>query len=120
AGAGWIVVQQRLSGVQHFYHNWATYRSGFGDVSAEGEFFIGLEKLHLLLARGQHELYVWMQHVDGTVRYAHYDNFSVGDEQSGYQLHTLGQYSGNSSDALRRNERMKFTTLDRDNDKHST
>ncbi|XP_034109473.1 ficolin-1-like [Drosophila albomicans] len=119
AGPGWIVIQQRLNGDQSFYRDWAAYREGFGDITENGEFFIGLEKLHRMLSTNQpNELYIRMEHVNKIVRIAHYDNFNVGDEVSGYKLLSLGKHLGNSTDALRRNEKMKFTTFDRDNDAH--
>jgi len=116
AGPGWTVIQQRLNGKTSFYRSWGAYRMGFGEF--DQEFFIGLEKLHHMLDSQPHELYIWMEHMNKQIRYARYDNFMVGDENSQYQLVSLGKFSGNSKDALRKNVGMKFTTYDRDNDKY--
>ncbi|KAM8713174.1 hypothetical protein ACLKA7_013481 [Drosophila subpalustris] len=118
AGPGWTLIQQRLNGSRSFYRSWDAYREGFGDIN--NEFFIGLEKLHRILISQPHELYIRMEHINNKINYAHYDNFKVGDENSGYKLLSLGNYSGNSTDALRRNLGMKFTTYDHDNDVHRT
>ncbi|EDV98288.1 GH23026 [Drosophila grimshawi] len=61
-----------------FYRNWSDYRLG----ALKGEFFLGLEKLHRLTARQRYELYVHLEDLEGNIRYAHYDTFSIGSEQT--------------------------------------
>lgn len=111
----WTVIQRRTDDT-NFFRNWSDYRVGFGDPNAS--FFIGLEKLHQLTTQEPNELIVQMEHFNGKVRFARYDNFAIGGEDTQYQLLSLGLHSGNASDALRRSKLMKFTTLDRDNDQH--
>lgn len=117
--SSWQVIQRRRGqdSSPNFYRPWRDYRNGFGDTNSS--FFIGLEKLHQLTKKQPHELIVRMQHFNEIVRYARYDNFAIGSEGTQYQLLSLGRHSGNASDAMRRSETMKFTTLDRDNDKHN-
>merc|ERR1711953_702633 len=50
---------------------------------------------------------------------AHYSTFRVGSESSGYEL-TVKGYSGNAGDSLKRHSGHGFTTIDRDNDGHSS
>lgn len=49
---GWIVVARRVVGtVFSFDRDWAEYKDGFG--SLEGEFWLGLEKVHHLTTQGK-------------------------------------------------------------------
>lgn len=114
AGSGWLVIQRRMDGSVDFYRNWTEYRAGFGSLS--GEFFIGLEKLHRLTALRRFELFVYLEDFEGEVRYAHYDNFSVGSEESFYQLKSLGEYEGTAGNSMALNVLQRFSTADKDND----
>lgn len=64
------------------------------------------------------QLRIDMEYYDGGWKkfYAKYKMFSVGNEQSKYTLHVSG-YSGNSGNSfLGRQNGMKFSTCDEDND----
>ncbi|EDW61059.2 uncharacterized protein Dvir_GJ20511 [Drosophila virilis] len=114
AGAGWTVIQRRFDGSVNFYRNWVEYRNGFGKLN--GEFFIGLEKLHRLTTFQAHELYISLRLFNGTRRFALYDDFIIGSEKEGYEMKLLGNFHGNASDAMRTHDKMKFSTYDRDHD----
>ena len=47
-GEGWTVIQQRLTGRENFTRNWREYRDGFGALDEDGDFWLGLEKIHQL------------------------------------------------------------------------
>ncbi|XP_062134482.1 fibrinogen C domain-containing protein 1-like [Drosophila sulfurigaster albostrigata] len=111
AGAGWTVIQRRMDGSVDFNRNWTDYRQGFGDL--RGEFFIGLDKLHLITKSQTHELYIYLNNGEA---YARYDNFYIGDEEEFYKIKSIGRYSGNVGDALSNHFGSKFSTSDRDND----
>lgn len=118
AGPGWTVIQQRIRGGVNFHRGWRDYRTGFGDFW-DGDFFIGLEKLHRLTNEQPHQLYIHMEYFNGTTMFAKYDEFAISTELDQYRLYRLGEFSGNSRDSLRSHFNMKFTTPDRDNDHKS-
>lgn len=64
-------------------------------------------------------LNVSLQAKDRTYAYAYYDTFSIGGENTEYQLSVSG-YSGSAGDSLANYNGHKFTTYDRDNDLHAT
>lgn len=116
-GGDWILIQRRQDGSVDFYRNWEEYKKGFGKI--EGEFFIGLDKLHALTNyNGPQELLIVLENKNET-RYAKYSNFVVGNESEAYSLLHLGVYSGNAGDSLTYHMGNKFTTKDRDNDNHA-
>ncbi|XP_060654604.1 angiopoietin-4-like [Drosophila nasuta] len=113
AGPGWTVIQQRVGGNENFNRDWATYRNGFGSLNSD--FFLGLEKIHQLTRSRRHELYVHLVGLNGTIRYAYYDDFKIANEKNDYAL-SLGEFEGDNLDALRLRESVRFSTFDRDND----
>lgn len=116
AGPGWTIIQRRVDNSEDFNRNWTEYRNGFGNL--DSNFFIGLEKIYRMTNSQSYELYIYLQNFDQETRHAHYNNFSIGNENDAYELKVLGEYSGDAGDALKLNKNMKFTTFDRDNDKY--
>ena len=112
-GGGWTVFQRRQDGSVDFYRYWTDYENGFGNLT--GEFWLGLGKINRLTKGESNTLRVDLGDFDGNTRYAQYTTFSVGDSASKYTL-TVGGYSGTAGDSLFRQNGMKFTTQDRDND----
>ena len=92
ADGGWTVFQKRLDGSVDFYLNWSDYKHGFGNLS--GEFWLGLDKIHLLTADNSSMLRVDLEDFEGNTRYAEYSMFGVMSENDKYKL-ILGSYSGN-------------------------
>ena len=91
-GGGWTVFQKRLDGSVDFYLKWADYKSGFGDLN--GEFWLGLDKIHRLTLDNNSMLRVDLEDFEGETRYAEYNLFGVTSEKDKYML-ILGDYSGN-------------------------
>ncbi|XP_072024208.1 uncharacterized protein [Amphiura filiformis] len=115
-GGGWTVFQRRFDGSVNFFRNWSNYSQGFG--SLDGEFWLGLELVHLLTSSSNQswELRIQLQDFSDDTAYAHYQPFSIGDEASNYRL-TFGAYSGTAGDAMTNfNNNMPFSTYDKDND----
>ena len=91
AGGGWTVFQKRLDGTVDFYLYWNNYTAGFGDLN--GEFWLGLDKIHRLTSGDSNMLRVDLEDFEGNTRFAEYDMFSVMSENDKYKLN-LGAYSG--------------------------
>ena len=113
-GGGWIVFQRRQDGSEDFYRGWDDYEVGFGDLN--GEFWLGLDKLHRIAPSGQtNTLRFDLSDFEGNNRYAKYSTFSVLDSSTKYRMNVAG-YSGDATDSFTRHNGMKFTTKDSDND----
>ncbi|XP_056001818.1 ficolin-2-like [Ostrea edulis] len=97
-GGGWTAIQKREDGSTDFYKIWADYKKGFGVPFKN--YWIGNDAIHYLTKTNQ-ELRVELLSFNDEKVYALYSAFQVGDE---------------SRDSLKRHNRMKFTTLDEDND----
>ena len=117
-GGGWLVVQRRQDGSVDFNRGWVEYEEGFGRLT--GELWYGLRPLHCLTNQGQWQLHIDFTFTNGTKSYLFYKNFSVGPANSQYQLRISG-FTGVTTDPFTEHQinGMKFTTKDRDNDKHS-
>ena len=111
-GGGWTVFQRRQDGSVDFYRGWSDYKIGFGDLN--GEFWLGLDKIHRLTNQAQ-TLRVDLMDFSCSRVYANYTGFQISDESSNYAL-TYTSYSGNAIDALAWQKGMAFTTKDKDND----
>ncbi|XP_038109184.1 microfibril-associated glycoprotein 4-like isoform X1 [Culex quinquefasciatus] len=114
-GGGWIVIQNRYNGDVHFYRRWSEYERGFGNMN--GEFWLGLGKIHELTYSRRYELHVILEDWDGVRAVARYSNFLVAGPEEGYMLRNLGNFSGSAGDSLTNYDLgMKFSTFDNDND----
>ena len=90
-GGGWTVFQRRIDGSVEFYLGWDDYKKGFGDLN--GEFWLGLDKIHRLSKSGQNVLRVELEDFENESRHANYPTFAVANEKEKYKL-TVGGYSG--------------------------
>ena len=119
-GGGWIVIQRRMDATVDFYRGWNDYKVGFGNLN--GNFWLGLEKIHKLAAPGKRAiLRVDMKHYSNknNLTYARYSTFEVSDEADGYRLKVQG-YSGNAGDSLIDvHSSQSFSTMDKDQDIHN-
>jgi len=102
----------------YFDKTFAEYQEVF---SANGEVWIGLDKLHQLTSAGSYSLEITMTDYDGKKYKAVYEQFEVGPGD-GYVL-TVGKFNAARStlgdsllDYYSTNNGMKFSTKDRDQD----
>ncbi|KAL1375577.1 hypothetical protein pipiens_004632 [Culex pipiens pipiens] len=93
---------------------WSEYDRGFGNMN--GEFWLGLGKIHELTYSRRYELHVILEDWDGVRAVARYSDFLVAGPEEGFMLRSLGNFSGSAGDSLRNHLGMKFTTFDVDND----
>lgn len=113
-GGGWTVFQRRYNGTISFHDKlWNDYRYGFGNVSEE--YWLGNDRLHELLSRGDYVLRVHIEDWANNARYAEYKLFNIGSASENYRL-TVGKYSGNAGDSLATNNQTAFSTTDVQND----
>ena len=111
-----MVFQRRMDGTEDFYRGWADYVKGFGDLN--GEFWLGLNKIHRLSRHVNTTLRVDLEDFAGVTRYAKHILFQVLDSSTNYTLN-VGGYSGTAGDSMTifpASNRMEFTTKDRHND----
>ena len=126
---GWIIFHQHLGFTFDWSLPWADYKAGFGSIDAD--FWLGLEKVHLLTSSQPYRLRVEVQQTSTNLWYsAEYWSFKIGDElNTEYRLEVSG-YSGDAGDSLQyegadmgngnlgayNHNGMSFTTHDQDND----
>ncbi|XP_060663050.1 angiopoietin-related protein 3-like isoform X2 [Drosophila nasuta] len=107
-GDGWMIIQQRFDGSENFVRYWSDYVNGFGNLG--GEFWIGLEKLHLVTNLARHLLLISI--INSRESFvAEYDDFRVGNSATFYNLESIGKYTGNLN-VLGRNVNRQFVTFD--------
>ena len=83
----WTVLMRRKNFNVDFNRTWQEYKDGFGDL-ATGDFWLGLEKMHLMTAQRSPGFTLWIILRDhrNIPRISAYGQFSVGSEQDGYAL----------------------------------
>ncbi|XP_063073917.1 microfibril-associated glycoprotein 4-like [Engraulis encrasicolus] len=118
-GGKWTVFQRRMDGTVNFYRGWQEYKNGFGH--AAGEYWLGLETIHLLNLKKKYELRVDMEDFNGATVSASYDSFAISPdalngEEDGYTLHISGFRNGGAGDSLSHHNGQKFSTFDKDQD----
>ncbi|XP_070172931.1 uncharacterized protein [Littorina saxatilis] len=111
---GWIVFQRRMDASVDFFRDWTDYRNGFGDL--EGNFWLGLDKLHRLTTSQRYELRVDLFQWNGTKGSATYSGFYVEDVSHKFTLRFDSFTGGNAGDSLSFHRGQQFSTKDRDHD----
>ncbi|XP_062132711.1 ficolin-1-like isoform X2 [Drosophila sulfurigaster albostrigata] len=115
---GWMIIQRRINGEQNFDKNWQEYVDGFGYL--DGDFWFGLENLHLLTSSDRHQLNIIMT-IYGCTSFVEYDDFRVGNSDSLYELESLGTFIKGSKkypfniNSLKAKVNTKFSTYDKKN-----
>ena len=119
----WIVFQQRIDGSVRFNQSWEEYKAGFG--KHDGNFWLGLEKIHRMTNSALYKLRMEFMLRNGSWYSVEYDTFLVESGASNYKIHvdwTLGDvYDVRNYGTITDNyflNGMNFTTYDRDNDRY--
>ena len=90
AGGGWTVFQKRRDGSVDFFRAWDDYKRGFGNLN--GEFWLGLDKIHRLTVSGDYKQRIDLEDIHGKTAFVD-SSFSVTSERAKYEMN-LGSYSG--------------------------
>lgn len=110
---GWTVLLRRQDGSVEFFRGWEDYRNGFGDPA--GEYWLGLERIHLMTSRKPYMLRVEVQDWENHWYHAEYQVFRIDAENESYKLHVSG-YEGDAGDSLAFHDGMPFSTMDKNSD----
>ena len=108
AGGGWTVFQKRQDGSVDFFCAWDAYKRGFGNLN--GEFWLGLDKIHRLTVSSSNKLRVDLEDIHGSTAFAEYSSVTVASERAKYQL-SLGKYSGLQTLVIKNPVLIKIGTL---------
>ncbi|XP_059937339.1 microfibril-associated glycoprotein 4 isoform X1 [Mesoplodon densirostris] len=107
-GGKWTVFQKRFNGSVSFFRGWNDYKLGFG--RADGEYWLGLQNLHLLTLKQKYELRVDLEDFENNTAFAKYAEFSISPnavsaEEDGYSLHVSGFEDGGAGTRSRQPRR---------------
>eukprot|EP00076_Gallus_gallus_P036565 XP_025002103.1 microfibril-associated glycoprotein 4-like [Gallus gallus] len=102
-GHVWTVFQKRFNGSVSFFRGWNDYRYGFG--RADGEYWLGLQTIHVLTLQGRYELRVELEDFENNTASATYGTFAlspnaISAEEDGYTLHVGHFVDGGAGDSL--------------------
>lgn len=109
---GATVIQRRKDGSVNFDQTWEKYENGFGDF--EGEFWLGLRKIHSLAAQGSSILHIQLEDWKQGKHFIEY-SFHLDGPERNYAIH-LTHLSGDLPDPMNNHTGKMFSTKDRDND----
>ncbi|XP_028284390.1 angiopoietin-related protein 4 [Parambassis ranga] len=116
ADGGWTVIQKRQDGSVDFDQLWQAYEKGFGTLN--GEFWLGLEKIHSIAKDGGYILNIKLSDWgddEASVQLP----FHLGGEETKYslQIQEAGTFSTlESSLGTDATSGLPFSTQDQDND----
>ncbi|XP_062403630.1 microfibril-associated glycoprotein 4-like [Sardina pilchardus] len=113
----WTVILRRMDGSVNFDRTYAQYSEGFG--YKDGEYWLGLESMHLLTIKGDgnwYSLRVDVEDFAGSKIFALYPTFRVESASAGYRLHIVDFINGGAGDSLKAHNGHMFSTFDRDQD----
>ncbi|KAH8318218.1 hypothetical protein KR074_004519, partial [Drosophila pseudoananassae] len=110
-GSGWLNVYRKLHYSTIFNRTYEDYERGFGDagIGFKDEFFIGLNRLHILTSGKPHEVLL------NTLRERRKCNhFVVVGRSEGYEVRSIDNCTGGAR--MIPKQGSKFSTFDRDLD----
>ncbi|ELU00678.1 hypothetical protein CAPTEDRAFT_37893, partial [Capitella teleta] len=122
---GFTLIQKRSSKELDFNKTWEEYKAGFGSVN--GDYWMGLEMIHIMTNKSNYALHVDLGAADNVSFVADYAKFSVHSEADNYTLHVSG-FTGTAGNALQytggggklMHNGMPFSTPGRDNEQSDT
>ncbi|KAF6092171.1 angiopoietin like 4 [Phyllostomus discolor] len=114
---GWTVIQRRQDGSVDFNQPWEAYKAGFGDP--QGEFWLGLEKVHLILGDRDSHLAVKLQDWEGNAESLQFP-VRLGGEDTAYSLQVTAPVASKlgATTVTPSGLSLPFSTWDQDHDLH--
>ncbi|XP_048198049.1 angiopoietin-related protein 4 [Perognathus longimembris pacificus] len=112
---GWTVIQRRQDGSVDFNQPWEAYKDGFGDL--QGDFWLGLEKMHCITGDQGGRLTVKLQDRDGNAKSLRFP-IHLGGEDTAYSLQLTAPVASELgvSVATPNGLSLPFSTWDQDHD----
>ncbi|XP_006896402.1 PREDICTED: angiopoietin-related protein 4 [Elephantulus edwardii] len=112
---GWTVIQRRQDGSVDFNQPWEAYKAGFGDP--QGEFWLGLEKVHSITGNHGGRLSVQLQDWEGNNESLQFP-VHLGGEDTAYSLQLTAPVASKlGATAITPNGlSLPFSTWDQDHD----
>ncbi|XP_050626533.1 angiopoietin-related protein 4 isoform X1 [Macaca thibetana thibetana] len=114
---GWTVIQRRHDGSVDFNRPWEAYKAGFGDP--QGEFWLGLEKVHSITGDRNSRLAVQLQDWDGNAESLQF-SVHLGGEDTAYSLQLTEPVASQlgATTVPPSGLSVPFSTWDQDHDLH--
>ncbi|XP_025719068.1 angiopoietin-related protein 4 [Callorhinus ursinus] len=112
---GWTVIQRRQDGSVDFNQPWEAYKAGFGDP--QGEFWLGLEKVHRILGDRGSRLAVQLQDWEGNAESLQFP-VHLGGEDTAYSLQLTAPVANElgATTVAPSGLSLPFSTWDQDHD----
>ncbi|XP_008709685.2 angiopoietin-related protein 4 [Ursus maritimus] len=112
---GWTVIQRRQDGSVDFNQPWEAYKAGFGDP--QGEFWLGLEKVHHILGDRSSRLAVQLQDWEGNAESLQFP-VHLGGEDTAYSLQLTAPVANElgATTVAPSGLSLPFSTWDQDHD----
>ncbi|ELK08071.1 angiopoietin-related protein 4 [Pteropus alecto] len=112
---GWTIIQRRQDGSVDFNQPWEAYKAGFGDP--QGEFWLGLEKVHLILGGRGSRLAVQLQDWEGNAESLQFP-VHLGGEDTAYSLQLTAPVASKlgATTVMPSGLSLPFSTWDQDHD----
>uniref|UniRef100_A0A667J4W2 Angiopoietin like 4 n=1 Tax=Lynx canadensis TaxID=61383 RepID=A0A667J4W2_LYNCA len=112
---GWTVIQRRQDGSVDFNQPWEAYKAGFGDP--QGEFWLGLEKVHRITGDRGSRLAVQLQDWEGNAESLQFPVY-LGGEDTAYSLQLTAPVASElgATTVAPNGLSLPFSTWDQDHD----
>lgn len=115
ADGGWTIIQRRRDGSVDFNQPWEAYKAGFGDP--QGEFWLGLEKVHRITGDRGSRLAVQLRDWEGNAESLQFP-VHLGGEDTAYSLQLTAPVANElgATTVAPSGLSLPFSTWDQDHD----